>query len=79
VFFGANPANDQPVTMKYLHEARRLGTRIVLVNPYLEPGMRRYWFGTPESALVFRSLTGGSRCDKGDIAFSTRAQGPHRT
>src|ERR1051325_10548987 len=29
VFFGANPANDQPVTTKYLHEAKKLGTKVV--------------------------------------------------
>src|SRR5512134_2208415 len=39
IFFGSNPANDQPVTMKYLHEARRHGTRVALVNPHREPGM----------------------------------------
>src|SRR3989454_7577197 len=32
LFFGANPANDQPVATKYLHEAKKLGTKIVLVN-----------------------------------------------
>jgi molybdopterin-dependent oxidoreductase alpha subunit len=52
VFFGSNPANDQPVAMKYLHEAKRLGTRVVLVNPYREPGMQRYWVpSTARSAL----------------------------
>ena len=52
VFFGANPANDQPVTVKYVHEAKRLGTRVVVVNPYREPGMERYWVpSTPRSAL----------------------------
>lgn len=72
VFFGANPSNDQPVAMKYLHEARGEGTRIALVNPYLEPGMRRYWvpsspksavFGTPISDWWFPVRQGG------DIAF----------
>ena len=43
VFFGSNPANDQPVAMKYLHEAKKHGTKVVLVNPYREPGMERYW------------------------------------
>ena len=43
IFFGANPANDQPVTTKYLHEAKKLGTKVVMVNPYREPGMERYW------------------------------------
>src|SRR5690242_2990034 len=52
VFFGANPANDQPVTTKYLHEAKKLGTKVVLVNPYFEPGMKRYWVpSTLHSAL----------------------------
>ena len=72
VFFGSNPANDQPVTTKYLHEAKALGTKVVLVNPYLEPGMKRYWvpstagsaaFGTKISDYWFPVSQGG------DIAF----------
>jgi molybdopterin-dependent oxidoreductase alpha subunit len=52
VFFGANPANDQPVTTKYLHEAKQLGTKVVVVNPYREPGLERYWVpSTARSAL----------------------------
>jgi len=52
IFFSANPANDQPVTTKYLHEAKRLGTKVVVVNPYREPGMERYWVpSTARSAL----------------------------
>jgi len=52
IFFGANPANDQPVTIKYLHGARKLGTKVVVINPYKEPGMVRYWVpSTPGSAL----------------------------
>lgn len=72
VFFGANPANDQPVALKYLEAARREGTRVVLVNPYREPAMERYWipssprsalFGTRISDYWFPVATGG------DIAF----------
>ena len=72
VFFGANPANDQPVLTKYLHEAKKLGTKIVLVNPYNEPGMARYWvpssagsalFGTDITDYWFPVSQGG------DIAF----------
>jgi molybdopterin-dependent oxidoreductase alpha subunit len=72
IFFGANPANDQPVTTKYLHEAKKLGTKVVLVNPYHEPGMQRYWvpsnvrsaiFGTDLADYWFPVSTGG------DIAF----------
>ncbi|HWC64971.1 MAG TPA: molybdopterin-dependent oxidoreductase, partial [Thermoanaerobaculia bacterium] len=72
VFFGSNAANNQPVSMKYLDAARRAGTRVAIVNPYDEPGMRRYWVpSVPESALFgtkiaderFRVRTGG------DLAF----------
>lgn len=72
IFFGANPANDQPVATKYLHEAKKLGTKVVMVNPYLEPGMDRYWvpsnvssavFGTDIADYWFPVSTGG------DIAF----------
>jgi molybdopterin-dependent oxidoreductase alpha subunit len=52
VLWGANPANNQPVFMKYLYLARRAGCRVVVVNPYLEPGLDRYWVpSNVESAL----------------------------
>lgn len=72
IFFGSNPANDQPVATKYLHEAKKLGTKVVLVNPYLEPGMKKYWvpsnadsalFGTDIADYWFPVSQGG------DIAF----------
>jgi len=53
IFFGANPANDQPVTTKYLHEAKLLGTKVIMVNPYLEPGMKRYWVPSTAASAVF--------------------------
>jgi molybdopterin-dependent oxidoreductase alpha subunit len=53
VFFGSNPANDQPVSTKYLHEAKLLGTKVVLVNPLLEPGMKRYWVPSTASSALF--------------------------
>ncbi|MEO8428894.1 MAG: FdhF/YdeP family oxidoreductase [Verrucomicrobiota bacterium] len=72
IFFGSNPANDQPVTTKYLHEAKRLGTKVIMVNPYREPGMERYWVpSTLSSALFGTDITdywfGVSQ--GGDIAF----------
>jgi len=72
IFFGSNPANDQPVSTKYLHEAKKLGTKVVLVNPLLEPGMKKYWvpsnldsalFGTEIADYWFPVTQGG------DIAF----------
>src|SRR5581483_10552764 len=52
VFVGANVANNQPVSTKYLHYAKKAGTKVFLVNPYLEPGLERYWVpSVVESAL----------------------------
>jgi molybdopterin-dependent oxidoreductase alpha subunit len=52
VFFGSNTPNNQPVTMKYLYQARQKGTRVAVVNPFFEPGLRRYWVpSVPESAV----------------------------
>jgi len=74
VFFGSNAANNQPVSMKYLDRAKRTGTRVALVNPYEEPGMKRYWvpsvaesalFGTRIADEWFPVRTGG------DLAFLT--------
>ncbi len=72
VFLGCNPANNQPVTTKYMHAARKAGTRIVLVNAYREPGMERYWIPSIAESAVF-----GTRLAEdtflvnigGDIAF----------
>jgi molybdopterin-dependent oxidoreductase alpha subunit len=76
VFVGANPANNQPVTTKYMYYAKKAGTKIVSVNAYREPGMERYWipsvaesalFGTKLVDELFQVNTGG------DAAFMTGA------
>src|SRR5262245_40504062 len=72
IFFGANPANDQPVTTKYLHEAKATGAKVVLVNPYREPGMDKYWVpSTVSSALFGTNITDYwfPVSQGGDIAF----------
>ncbi len=77
VFLGSNPANDQPVAMKYLHRARRRGARVVMINAYREPGMARYWIpSTPDSALFGTSVTDRFFLVKvgGDLAFLNAAQ-----
>jgi molybdopterin-dependent oxidoreductase alpha subunit len=52
VLFGSNLANNQPVTTKYLHHAKKNGAQIAVVNPFREPGLTRYWIPSiPESAL----------------------------
>jgi molybdopterin-dependent oxidoreductase alpha subunit len=72
VFFGANTPNNQPVTTKYLYEAKRRGVEIAVVNPLREPGFERYWVpSAPESALFGTKLA--SRWftvdTGGDLAF----------
>jgi molybdopterin-dependent oxidoreductase alpha subunit len=72
VFVGSNIANNQPVATKYLYYARKAGTKVFLVNPYLEPGMERYWVpSVPESALFGTRFTDDffQVCVGGDIPF----------
>jgi len=72
VFFGSNPANDQPVAMKYLHAAKQQGARVVMVNPYREPGMDRYWVPSEASSALFGTDIADHWFDVaqgGDIAF----------
>ena len=72
VLFGADVANAQPVFMKYLYLARKRGTKVVVVNPFREPGLEHYWvpsslesavFGTKIADRFFEIHTGG------DLAF----------
>ncbi len=77
VFLGSNPANDQPVTTKYLYEARRRGARVLSVNAYREPGLERYWIPSNVDSALF----GTDLCDRaflvrvgGDLAFLNAVQ-----
>ena len=74
VLIGTDLANNQPVTTKYMHFAKEQGTRIVVVNPFREPALDRYWvpsvtksalWGTPLMDDFFQVRPGG------DIAFMT--------
>ncbi|MBL8615115.1 MAG: FdhF/YdeP family oxidoreductase [Deltaproteobacteria bacterium] len=57
LLIGTNLSNNQPVSMKYLMEAKRKGTRIVVVNTTLEKGLERYWVPSdPRSALFGTTL-----------------------
>ncbi|HET6954098.1 MAG TPA: molybdopterin-dependent oxidoreductase [Acidimicrobiales bacterium] len=73
VLWGSNPANNQPVFMKYLYLARKRGCRVVVVNPYLEPGLDRYWVPSNVESALF----GTRMCDLhvpvrpgGDVALA---------
>jgi len=72
VFIGSDTPNNQPVTTKYMYYAKKQGTKIVVINPYREPGLERYWvpsvfesalFGTKLADAFFQIHIGG------DIAF----------
>ena len=68
VLAGTNLANNQPVSVKYLHYAKKAGTKVFVVNPFMEPGLDRYWvpsvtesalFGTKIADDFFQIHTGG--------------------
>ena len=72
IFVGSDVPNNQPVTTKYMYYAKQQGTKILVINPYKEPGLQRYWvpsimesaiFGTKMTDEFFQIHTGG------DIAF----------
>ncbi len=72
IFIGSNVANNQPVTVKYLHWAKKAGTKIIVINSYQEPGMERYWV----PSIVESALFGTKFADQfflvnvgGDTAF----------
>ncbi len=76
VVIGSDLANNQPVSTKYMHFAKRAGTRIVVVNPFREPALERYWV----PSLVGSALFGTKLMDEffgvrpgGDIAFLSGA------
>jgi len=53
VLIGTNLANNQPVAVKYLYYAKQRGARIVVVNPYREPGLDRYWVPSVAKSALF--------------------------
>lgn len=72
VVFGSHLANNHPMTTKYMHAAKKHGTRIAVVNPMREYGLERYWIPSVASSALF----GTKLMDEffqvrvgGDIAF----------
>jgi len=72
VFIGTDMPNNQPVATKYVYRAKERGTKVVMVNPFREPGLERYWipsildsalFGTRLTDRFFQIHQGG------DVAF----------
>ncbi len=84
VIWGSDLANNQPVSTKYMHYAKRAGTRIVVVNPYREPGLERYWvpsvarsavFGTALMDEFFPVTVGGDRAFANGVLKALLARG----
>jgi molybdopterin-dependent oxidoreductase alpha subunit len=72
VLFGSNTANNQPVTTKYLHHAKQNGGQIAVVNPYREPGLKKYWVPSIASSAMFGTELADHWFDVhtgGDLAF----------
>jgi molybdopterin-dependent oxidoreductase alpha subunit len=72
VIIGSNLPNNQPVSTKYLRAAKQRGARIVVVNPFREPALERYWIpSVPSSALFGTKLMDDFFPVRpgGDIAF----------
>jgi molybdopterin-dependent oxidoreductase alpha subunit len=72
VIFSSDLANNQPVTTKYMHYAKKAGTQIVVINPVQKYGLERYWVPSVVSSAIF----GTKLMDEffqvrvgGDIAF----------
>ena len=72
VFFGSHVANNQPVATKYMYRAKEKGTRIVVVNPYREPAMERYWIPSIFDSALFGTKLADDFVQVhqgGDVAF----------
>ncbi|MGX1902174.1 FdhF/YdeP family oxidoreductase [Thermolongibacillus altinsuensis] len=72
IFWGSVAANNQPVSTKYMYAAKKAGTKVIVINPYREPAMEKYWipsiwesalFGTKIADDFYQVNIGG------DIAF----------
>ncbi|MEH7386528.1 FdhF/YdeP family oxidoreductase [Bacillus sp. JJ1521] len=72
LFWGSVASNSSPVSTKYMLEAKKRGTKIIVINPHREPAMDKYWipsnmesalFGTKVADDFYQVSIGG------DIAF----------
>ncbi|MDE5415936.1 FdhF/YdeP family oxidoreductase [Alkalihalobacterium chitinilyticum] len=72
LFWGSVASNASPVSSKYMLEAKKRGTKIIVINPYREPAMENYWIpSNVESALFGTKLADDFYQVNigGDIAF----------
>src|SRR5699024_1307136 len=53
VVWGSVAANSSPVSTKYMMEAKKRGTRIIVIKPYKEPYVEKYWVPSVTEYALF--------------------------
>ncbi|WP_100397885.1 FdhF/YdeP family oxidoreductase [Bacillus sp. FJAT-44742] len=72
LFWGSVASNASPVSTKYMLEAKKKGTKIIVVNPYREPSMDEYWVPSVTESALFGTKVADDFYQVnigGDIAF----------
>ncbi len=72
LFWGSVASNASPVSTKYMLEAKKRGTKIIVVNPYSEPAMDKYWIPSNMESAIFGTKIADDFYQVnigGDIAF----------
>ncbi|KKI90280.1 formate dehydrogenase [Bacillus sp. SA1-12] len=72
VFWGSIASNSSPVSTKYMLEAKKRGTKIIVINPYKEPAMDQYWIPSNMESALFGTKIADDFYQVnigGDIAF----------
>lgn len=72
LFWGSVASNASPVSTKYMLEAKKRGTKIIVVNPYSEPAMDKYWIPSNMESALFGTKIADDFYQVnigGDIAF----------
>ncbi|WP_246939016.1 FdhF/YdeP family oxidoreductase [Bacillus pinisoli] len=72
LFFGSVASNSSPVSTKYMLAAKKKGTKIIVINPYKEPAMDKYWIPSVAESALFGTKIADDFYQVnigGDIAF----------
>lgn len=72
LFWGSIASNSSPVSTKYMLEAKKRGTKIIVINPYKEPAMDKYWIPSNMESALFGTKIADDFYQVnigGDIAF----------
>lgn len=72
LFWGSVASNASPVSTKYMLEAKKRGTKIIVINPYKEPAMDKYWIPSNMESALFGTKIADDFYQVnigGDIAF----------